>query len=140
VDPFQVSYLYRSTRLVLGCCLNDTACINSLVSRGSSVSIVPGYGLDDLAIEVRSLAEKGFSSILCVQTGSAAHPVPCTVDTGSLSLEQKRGRGVTLTTHPHLVPRSRMSRSCISSPPKRLRGVWWGSFTFLNSLLTRTSQ
>jgi hypothetical protein len=62
------------------------------------------------------------------------------VDTGSLSPEQKRGRGVTLTTHPHLVPRSRMSRSCTSSPPKRLRGVWWGSFTFLNSLLTRTSQ
>jgi hypothetical protein len=29
----------------------------------------------------------------------------------------KRGRGVTLTTHPHLVPRSRMSRSYISSPP-----------------------
>jgi hypothetical protein len=28
---------------------------------GSSVSIVPGYGLDDRAIEVRSLAEaKGF--------------------------------------------------------------------------------
>jgi hypothetical protein len=30
---------------------------------------------------------------------------------------------VTLTTHPHLVPRSRMSRSYISSPPKRLHSV-----------------
>jgi hypothetical protein len=29
----------------------------------------------------------------------------------------KRGRGVTLITHPLLVPRSRMSRSYISSPP-----------------------
>jgi hypothetical protein len=30
----------------------------------------------------------------------------------------KRGRGVTLTTYPpHLVPRTRMSRSYISSPP-----------------------
>jgi hypothetical protein len=29
----------------------------------------------------------------------------------------KRGRGVTLTTHPHLVPRSTMSRSYTSSPP-----------------------
>jgi len=29
----------------------------------------------------------------------------------------KRGRGVTLTTHPHLVPRSRMSRSYTSLPP-----------------------
>jgi hypothetical protein len=30
--------------------------------------------------------------------------------------ELKRGRGVTLTTHPYLVPRSRMSRSYTSSP------------------------
>jgi hypothetical protein len=30
---------------------------------------------------------------------------------GVLSPGLKRGRGVTLTTHPHLVPRSRMSRS-----------------------------
>jgi hypothetical protein len=29
----------------------------------------------------------------------------------------KRGWGVTLTTHPHLVPRSRMNRSYTSSPP-----------------------
>jgi hypothetical protein len=39
-------------------------CIRSLYivwSRGSSVSIVSGYGLDDQAIEVRSLAEeRGF--------------------------------------------------------------------------------
>jgi hypothetical protein len=34
----------------------------------------------------------------------------------------KRGRGVILTTHDHLVPRSRMSRSYTSSP-KRLRGM-----------------
>jgi hypothetical protein len=31
---------------------------------------------------------------------------------GVLSPGVKRGLGVTLTTHPHLVPRSRMSRSC----------------------------
>jgi hypothetical protein len=35
---------------------------------------------------------------------------------GVLSPGLKRGRGVTLTTHHHLVPRSRMSRSCVSSP------------------------
>jgi len=34
----------------------------------------------------------------------------------------KRGRGVTLTSHPHLVPRSGM-RSYTSSLLKRLRGV-----------------
>jgi hypothetical protein len=35
---------------------------------------------------------------------------------GVLSLGIKRGLGVTLTTHPHLVPRSRMSRSHNSFP------------------------
>jgi hypothetical protein len=42
----------------------------------------------------------------------------------------KRGRGVTLTTRPHLVPRLRMSRSYTSSPPMCLHGVYWDSFTF----------
>jgi hypothetical protein len=47
------------------------------------VSIVSGYGLDDQAIEVRSPAEANeFSSILCVQTGSGAHPASCTMATG----------------------------------------------------------
>jgi hypothetical protein len=40
-----------------------------------------------------------------------------------LSPELKRGRGVTLTTHHHLLPRSRMSRSYTFSPPKRFRGL-----------------
>jgi hypothetical protein len=39
---------------------------------------------------------------------------------GGLSSGIKRGQGVTLITHPHLVPRSRMSRIYTSSPPKRL--------------------
>jgi hypothetical protein len=42
---------------------------------------------------------------------------------GVLSPGVKRGRGVTLTTHPHLVLRSRMSRTDTSSPHKRLRSV-----------------
>jgi hypothetical protein len=42
---------------------------------------------------------------------------------GVLSPGVKRGRGVMLTTQPYLVPRSRMSRSYTSSPPKRLHGV-----------------
>jgi hypothetical protein len=43
---------------------------------------VSDYGLDDRAIEVRSPAEtKDFSSILCIQTGSGAHPVSCTMGT-----------------------------------------------------------
>jgi hypothetical protein len=98
---------------------------------GSSVSIGPGYGLYNRAIEVRSPAgAKDFSFILCVQTGSGAHPASCTMGTRGPFPGTKRGRSVTLTTHPHLVPRSRMSRSYTSSPPKRLRGVWWDSFSF----------
>jgi hypothetical protein len=50
--------------------------------QGSSVSIVYGYGLDDRAIEVRSSARaKDFSSNLCVQTCSGAHPASCTMGT-----------------------------------------------------------
>jgi hypothetical protein len=52
-------------------------------SRDSSVSIVSGYGLDDWAIDIRSPAEaKDFSSGLCVQIGSGAHPASCTLGTG----------------------------------------------------------
>jgi hypothetical protein len=42
---------------------------------------------------------------------------------GVLSRGVNRGRGVTLTTHPHLMSRSWMSRSYTSSPLKRLHGV-----------------
>jgi hypothetical protein len=50
---------------------------------GSSGSIVYDYGLDDRSIEVPSPAEaKDFSSSLCVQTGSGAHPASCPVGTG----------------------------------------------------------
>jgi hypothetical protein len=52
-------------------------------SRVSSGSIVSDYGMDDRAIGVRSPAEaNNFSSSLCVQTGSGAHPASCTMGTG----------------------------------------------------------
>jgi hypothetical protein len=52
-------------------------------SRVSSGSIVSDYGLDDRAIGVRSPAgEEDFSSSLCVQTCSGAHPASCTMGTG----------------------------------------------------------
>jgi hypothetical protein len=82
---------------------------------------VSDYELDDRVIEVRSPTEaEDFSSSPCVQTGSGAHPdsypmgqwVP-----GVLHPGVKRGPGVTLTTHPHVVPRLRMSRSYTSPPP-----------------------
>jgi hypothetical protein len=100
------------------CCVSDGALLLLyFVSRGSSVSIVSDYGLDDRAIEVRSPAgAKDFSSNLCVQTGSGAHPASCTIGTGGSLPGEKRGRGVTLTSHPHLVPRSGMSRSYTPAP------------------------
>jgi hypothetical protein len=82
-----------------------------------------GYGLNDRAIEVRSRQRrKNFSSSLCVHTSSGAHPASCTIGTAGLFPGLKRGRGVTLTTDPYLVPRSRMSRSyyLLYPPPKRL--------------------
>jgi hypothetical protein len=52
-------------------------------SRVSSGSIVSDYGLDGREIGVRSPAgAKDFSSIVCVQTGSGAHPASCTIGTG----------------------------------------------------------
>jgi hypothetical protein len=95
------------------------------VSRSNSVSIVSGYGLDDWAIEVRSPAEvEGFFPVASVSRpalGPTQPPVQWA--SGVLSPGVKCGRGVKLTTNPHLVPRSRMSRSYTSSPPKRLHGV-----------------
>jgi hypothetical protein len=53
------------------------------MSRDSSGSIVSDYGLDDRAIGVRSPAgAKDFSSSLCVQTGSGAHPASSPMGTG----------------------------------------------------------
>jgi hypothetical protein len=50
---------------------------------GVAQSVVSGYGLNDRAIAVRSPAEaRDFSSSLCVQTGSEAHPSSCTMGTG----------------------------------------------------------
>jgi hypothetical protein len=47
---------------------------------------------------------------------------------GFLSPGLKRVRGVMLTTHPHLVPRSWMSRSYISSAPSASICVLWDCF------------
>jgi hypothetical protein len=54
------------------------------MSRGSSVSIVSDYGLDDRAIGVQSPAEAKYFFPLdsCVLTGCLAHPASCTLGTG----------------------------------------------------------
>jgi hypothetical protein len=90
-------------------------------SRGSSGCIESDYGLDDRAIEVRSpTAAEDFSSSPD-RLGPTQPPIQWVP--GVLYPGVKRGRGVTLTTHPHLVPRLSMRRSYTSSPPMRLHGM-----------------
>jgi hypothetical protein len=50
------------------------------------------------------------SIVLCVQTGSGAHPAFCTMGTGGPFPGAKAWPGRDADHHPHLVPRSRMSR------------------------------
>jgi hypothetical protein len=83
------------------------------MSRVSSGSIVSDYGLEDRAIGVRSPAgAKDFSSSVCVQTGSGAHPASCTVDTGGPfpGAKARPGRDADHS------PPSSMSRSYTSPP------------------------
>jgi hypothetical protein len=80
--------------------------IHSCREPGNSVSIATGYGLDGPGIESRWGAR--FSAP--VQTGPGAHPASCTMGTGSFP-RVEIGRGVTLTPHPLLVPRSKNSRA-----------------------------
>jgi len=56
-----------------------------------------------------------------VQTGSGAHPASCTMGTRSFP-GVKRGRGVTLTPHPLLVPWSWKSRAIPYSPSVPVQG------------------
>ena len=72
---------------------------------GSSVGIVTDYRLDGPGIESRW--GRDFPP---VQTGPGAHQASCILGTGSLP-GVMYGRGVLLTTHPLLVPRSLKSRA-----------------------------
>jgi hypothetical protein len=80
--------------------INVTFCaVRAGGCRGISVNIMSDYRLDNRETGVRSPAEaKDFSSILCVQTSSEAHPASYPMGSGILS-SVKRGRGMMLTTH-----------------------------------------
>jgi hypothetical protein len=88
------------------------------VSRGSPVSTVSDYGLEDRG----SIPDRGRGSSASKPALGPAQP-PVQWVPGVLSPVVKRDRGVMLTTHPHLVPRLRMSRNHTSSLPRCLHGV-----------------
>jgi hypothetical protein len=75
----------------------------------------------------------------CVQTGSVAHPASVQLVPGVLPQGLKRGRGVTLTTHPHLELRSKMSRSYTSSHQSAFVACSGTALAFL-SLFTNLCQ
>jgi hypothetical protein len=101
-----------------------TRCITSPCSHWMPGSLVSSVWLRTGRQGDRGRSPAGAcSSDLGVHTGSGAHPASCTMGTGVFSPGLKRSWGVTLTTHSHLVPRSRVRRSYMFSLPKRLHGM-----------------
>ena len=79
--------------------INEWICV---CGPGSSVGIATELGTGLSGIGVRDFPP--------VQTGPGAHPTSCKMGTGSFPVV-KCGRGMLLTTHPLLVPRSWKSRA-----------------------------
>jgi hypothetical protein len=84
---------------------------------GSSVGIATGYGLDGPGIE--SWWGRDFSHTSRPALGRTQPPVQWVPGIS----RGKSGRGVVLTTHPLLAPRSRMSRAILLLPLWALRGL-----------------
>jgi hypothetical protein len=97
MSPLSKSSFADSQRIVFGILVRG--------GPGSSVGIATDYGPDGPGNESQWGAR--FSA---VQIGPGAHPDSCTMGTGSFP-GVKCGRGVTLNTHPLLVPRSWKSRA-----------------------------
>jgi hypothetical protein len=86
----------------------------------SSVDIATDYRLDDPG------SNPGGASSSAIQTGPGAHQASCKIGTGSFP-EIKYGRGVLLTTHPILVPRSWKSRAIPLPTPWAITGPVTGT-------------
>jgi hypothetical protein len=80
------------------------SCLNFLVLRAPSRDVIH-FDLTE------------YTQITIVQTSYEVHPASYPMDTGVLSPGLKSGRGVTLTLHPHLVPRSTIRIYIFPPPP-----------------------
>jgi hypothetical protein len=81
-----------------------------------SDSLRAGRSEDRIPVEARFSAP--------VQTGPVAHPASYTMGTGSFPGVKRAGRGVALTTHPHLAPGLKKEYSYTSTPPLDLCGLF----------------
>ena len=99
-------------------------CLSKLSGPDSSVGIATDYGLGGPGIESRW--GRDFPA---VQTGPGAHPASCTMGIGSFP-GVKCGRGVLLTTHPLLAPKSKKSRAITLLLSRQQPGLQRGYFTF----------
>jgi hypothetical protein len=89
----------------------------TVLLRDSSVGIATGW-----TTRVRFPALQDYSLLHVVQTGSGAHPASYPVGTWGFFPGGKSGKDVKLTTHLHLLPKSRMVELYLHSPI-RLHGI-----------------
>jgi hypothetical protein len=113
-------HIFKVAFPVILCYSYFSSYYNSSKSRDSSV----GYGLDDRGSRVRFPVGAGnFSLHHRVQNDTEAHPASYPMGTMTFFPGGKSGRGVKLTTHLLLVPRSKNAWSYTSTPPISLPGV-----------------
>jgi hypothetical protein len=98
---------------------------------------VSDYGMDDRAIGVRSSAgEKDFSSSLCVQTDSGAHPASYTMGTGGPFPGGKARPGRDADHSPpssaEVVNELELYLLSPQAPPWRVEGLLYFFFYFLH--------
>jgi hypothetical protein len=94
-------------------------------SRGSSVCIVSDYGLDDRAIGIRSPAGAKDFSLTSVSRPALRTTQPPVQWVPTVLSRGKARPGRDADHSPHLMPRSRLSRSYTSlqAPPWRVAGL-----------------
>jgi hypothetical protein len=108
-----IAYLFTNDKLLYSTCTYYTFAPATAWSWDSSISTVSDYRLDDDDDDGFDPWQRHrmfpLASVSRPTLRSTQPPIQWVPEVLSPGVE--RGRGVTLTTHPHQVPRSRMSRS-----------------------------